>query len=73
MEKKKYTHTKKQWIKWYDQKLKMMGEAYLEVTPLEFYRDMFDGLIQGKDESENGKGNAMVDIVAYYENQTKKR
>lgn len=72
MEKKKYTHTKKQWIKWYDQKLKMMGEAYLEVTPLEFYRDMFDGLIQGKDESENGKGNAMVDIVAYYENQTKK-
>ena len=50
MAKKEYKHTKKQWIKWYNQKVKMMGEAYLEVTPLEFYQDMFDGIIQSKGE-----------------------
>ncbi len=72
MVKRQYKHTRKQWIKWYNEKVKIMGEAYQEVTPLEFYKDMFDRLIQGKGESENGKGNAMVDIVAYYENRTDK-
>ena len=72
MEKKKYTHTKKQWIKWYDQKLKMMADAYEEVTPLEFYKDLFDGVLQSRGETFSGHGNAMVDIVTYYENQTKK-
>ena len=66
----KYAHTKKQWIKWYEQKRKLMGEAYTEVTPLEFYKDMFDGYIQSKGQKETNKGNAMVDIVVHYENRT---
>ena len=66
----KYAHTKKQWIKWYEQKRKLMGEAYTEVTPLEFYKDMFDGYIQSKGQKETNKGNAMVDIVVNYENRT---
>lgn len=67
---KRYKHTKKQWIKWYDEKVKMMGEAYRDVTPLEFYKDMFDGVIQSRGDAGTGQGNAMVDIVAYYENRT---
>lgn len=67
---KRYKHTKKQWIKWYNEKVKIMGEAYQEVTPLEFYKDMFDGYIQSKGEEGTNKGNALVDIVAYYENRT---
>ena len=67
---KRYKHTKKQWKKWYDEKVKMMGEAYRDVTPLEFYKDMFDGVIQSRGDAGTGQGNAMVDIVAYYENRT---
>lgn len=72
MPKSAYTHTKKQWVKWYNQKVEMLGEAYTEVSPLEFYRDMFDGLIQSRGEQGTGKGNALVDIIAYYENRTEK-
>lgn len=65
----KYKHTKKQWIKWYEQKRKLMGEAYTEVTPEEFYRDMFpEGSLQGRGDMETDKGNAMVDVITYYPN-----
>lgn len=67
-----YKHTKKQWSKWYNQKVEMMGEAYTEVSSLEFYKDMFDGVIQSRGDSGTNKGNAMVDIVVYYENKTDK-
>ena len=63
-------YSKEQWIDWYVQKVEMMGAAYTEVSPLEFYRDMFDGLIQSRGGLQNGKGNALVDIIAYYENRT---
>lgn len=63
----KYTHTKKQWIKWYEQKRQLMGEAYTEVTPQEFYRDMFpEGSLQVRGDMENDRGNAMVDIITYH-------
>lgn len=64
----KYKHTRKQWIKWYEQKKKLMGEAYAEVNPEEFYRDLFPvGSIQERGDLEgNGKGNAMVDVITYY-------
>lgn len=66
----KYTHTKKQWIKWYEQKRQLMGEAYTEVTPQEFYRDMFpEGSLQVRGDMENDRGNAMVDIITYYPNE----
>lgn len=65
----KYTHTKKQWIKWYEQKRKLMGEAYTEVTPEEFYRDLFpEGSIQKRGDMSDDRGNAMVDIITYYPN-----
>ena len=65
----KYVHTKKQWVKWYEQKQQLMGKAYTEVSPFDFYRDMFpEGSIQIRGNMENDRGNAMVDVIAYYPN-----
>lgn len=65
-----YKHTKKQWIKWYEQKRKLMGDVYLEVTPKEFYRDLFpEGMLQKRGDWKKGHGNAMVDIITDYPNQ----
>lgn len=66
----KYKHTKKQWIKWYEQKRKLMGETYREVTPEEFYRDLFpEGVLQKRGDRKTGRGNAMVDVITDYPNQ----
>lgn len=65
----KYKHTKQQWIKWYEQKRVLMGEAYTEVTPEVFYRDMFpEGSFQARGNLDDKKGNGMVDVIAYYQN-----
>lgn len=65
----KYTHTKKQWIKWYEQKRVLMGKTYEEVSPEVFYGDLFpDGSLEerGCMDTGEGKGNAMVDVITYY-------
>lgn len=67
---KKYEHTKKHWLKWYKQKNELLKKAYTEVTPLEFYKDMFDGVVQSKSDDGSGRGNAMVDVIVYYQNRT---
>lgn len=66
----KYKHTKKQWIKWYEKKRELMGKDYQEVTPKEFYRNLFpEGTLQKRGVFEDGYGNAMVDIITNYPNQ----
>lgn len=65
-----YKHTKKQWGKWYEQKRKLMGDVYREVTPKEFYRELFpEGMLQKRGNWEKGYGNAMVDVITDYPNK----
>ena len=71
---KKYEHTKKQWIKWYMEKVELMAAAYEEVSPYEFYRDMFPvGSFQEKGKTGSDKGNGMVDIIKTYGTGDKER
>lgn len=63
----KYKHTKKQWIKWYNEKVELLGSTYTEVEALEFYRDLFpEGSFQKRGVSESVKGNGMIDVIKSY-------
>ncbi len=62
-------HTKKQWIKWYGQKEVLLTSTYGDnVNYRDFYHDLFDGSLQKNKTDLSGKGNAMMDVIAYYKN-----
>lgn len=63
---KKIEHTREQWIKWYGEKVKLMEAEYQEVTPVEFYRDLFPaGSFQTRGNFDD-KGNGLIDILSCY-------
>ena len=63
---KKIEHTREQWIKWYGEKVKLMEAEYQEVTPVEFYRDLFPvGSFQTRGNFDD-RGNGLIDIISCY-------